>query len=208
MDIIQFADRFQNFVKLVGRVVIDVLAYFVFLILWELIFALIYQALGVGKGKQLTIFDYLSNSWVMSTKGSDSLISENYWLIDDRSVYEAFVDRDQTAIYSYIMTNIVNTVKYINQVYLKIIMFAFLIAMIKGTFDTIKKLEVPNKYMSRCDMNQTSFNIYRWIPLATTFETDLVVVSAHFADSIEINVNKDEIWRQKVEKNMKTMAND
>jgi hypothetical protein len=71
-------------------------------------------------------------------------------------------------------------------------MFAFLIAMIKGTFDTIKKLEVPNKYHSRCEMNQVSYNFFRRFPyLGTTFETDLIVVSAYFADPIEINLKKD-----------------
>ena len=37
------------------------------------------------------------------------------------------------------------------------------------------------------------------------FETDLVVVSGHFADPIEI-LKKDEIWRKKVEKSIQNVA--
>ena len=82
-------------------------------------------------------------------------------------------------------------------------MFGFLIAMIKGTFDRIKKEEVSNKYVSRCEMNQVSYNFYRKVPFNVDFETDLVVVSGLFADPIEINLKADEIWRKKVEQDIK-----
>ena len=78
-------------------------------------------------------------------------------------------------------------------------MFGFLIAMIKGTFDRIKKAEIANKYVSRCIMNQDSYNFYRKVPFVVDFETDLVVVSGLFSDPIEINLKKDVIWRKKVE---------
>ena len=105
---------FQNFVKLVGHVIVDVSAYIFFLVLWVLIFAFFYQALGVGKGKGLTIFDYLGDSWTMSTKGDDDLISDNYWIIDDRTIASAIEDRNMNSFLSYFMTNFVSTVRYIN----------------------------------------------------------------------------------------------
>ena len=81
-------------------------------------------------------------------------------------------------------------------------MFGFLIAMIKGTFDRIKKAEIANKYVSRCIMNQDSYNFYRKVPFVVDFETDLVVVSGHFADPIEINLGKENIWKKNIEKNI------
>lgn len=78
-------------------------------------------------------------------------------------------------------------------------MFGFLIAMIKRTFDRGYHDEVSNKYMSRCEMNQVSYNFYRIIPFNVDFETDLVVVSGLFADPIEINLGEDEIWRKDIE---------
>ena len=85
-------------------------------------------------------------------------------------------------------------------------MFGFLLAMIKGTFDRIKHDEVSNKYRSRCEMNQVSYNFYRTIPFMVDFETDLVVVSGHFADPIEINLKEDEIWRKNVDKKLENMT--
>ena len=70
-------------------------------------------------------------------------------------------------------------------------MFGFLIAMIKNTYDRNEKQKVTNKYASRCDMNQVSFNFFRKLPFSQTFETDLVVVSAHFNDPVEINIKNE-----------------
>ena len=100
--------------KLVGHVIIDVAAYIFFLVLWVLIFAFFYQALGVGKGQGLTIFDYLGDSWTMSTKGGDSLLSDDYWILDDRSVSSALEEVNTNDFLSYLMSNFVSTVKYIN----------------------------------------------------------------------------------------------
>jgi len=66
-------------VELVGQVLIDVMAYFFFLILWVLIFAFFYQSLGVGIGQNMTIFAYLSDSWEMSTKNDKGVIKLDYW---------------------------------------------------------------------------------------------------------------------------------
>lgn len=111
MDIIQYTSLFQNFVKLVAHVIVDVSAYLFFLILWVLIFAFFYQALGVGKGQDLSIFDYLSDSWTMSTKGGDNL-SSDYWIIGDKENHDD--DYNKLIVYSHIMTNFVSAVKYIN----------------------------------------------------------------------------------------------
>jgi hypothetical protein len=91
-----------------------VAAYIFFLVLWVLIFAFFYQALGVGKGQGLTIFDYLGDSWTMSTKGDANNLSDNYWMLDDRSVSSALGDMNMDDFLSYLMTNFVSTVKYIN----------------------------------------------------------------------------------------------
>jgi len=40
------------------------------------------------------------------------------------------------------------------------------------------------------------------LPFSQTFETDLVVISAHFNDPVEINIKKDDIWRKKIEKSI------
>ena len=64
------------------------------------------------------------------------------------------------------MTKFVQTVQVINQIYLKIIMFGFLIAMIKNTYDLNEKHKITNKYASRCEMNQVSFNFFRMLPFS------------------------------------------
>lgn len=78
----------------------------------------------------------------------------------------------------------------------------FLIAMIKNTYDRNEKSKLSNKYASRCEMNQVSFNFFRMLPFSQTFETDLVVISAHFNDPVEINLKKDDIWKKKIEKSI------
>ena len=94
------------------------------------------------------------------------------------------------------MKNFVDLLIILNQVYLKIIMFGFLIAMIKGTYDKNQKAETQNKYKARCDMNQVSFNLYKKIPFTSSIETDLVVVSAHFNEYIEIINDSEELWKK------------
>ena len=54
-----FMKRFMNFVPLVYRVLKDVMAYFFFLVMWVAIFALFYQTLAVGYGRQVGVFAYL-----------------------------------------------------------------------------------------------------------------------------------------------------
>jgi hypothetical protein len=48
MDIIKFTETFSYIVALVYEVIGDVKAYFSFLVLWVVIYALFYQALGIN----------------------------------------------------------------------------------------------------------------------------------------------------------------
>ena len=89
-------------------------AYLSFLLLWVLIFAYFYRTLGVGKGQDLDIFDYLADSWTMSTNGNDDLISDNYWKIDADYISDAYGDKDLNIKLSNFMTFFVGLVKYIN----------------------------------------------------------------------------------------------
>ena len=179
----------MNFVPLVQTVLHDVLAYFFFLILWVIIFAFFYQVLSVGKESNKKAFLYLSDSWSMSTKGDDGHLTAVYWETDDKDLYYT----------SLFMTTSIELITVINQVYLKIIMFGFLIAMIKNTYDRNSKQYHQNKYSSRCEMNQVSYNIYKRLPFTSTFETDLVVVSAYFAEPIDIITDNDDIWKKSIE---------
>ena len=84
MDIIIFIDAFQNIVMLVQEVIGDVVAYFFFLILWVIIFAFFYQALGINvgdlsDGKKSNIMGYISGAWAVSTKGTSDLLASSYW---------------------------------------------------------------------------------------------------------------------------------
>ena len=58
---------------LVQEVIGDVLAYFSFLILWVVIFAFFYQALGINMGGNnnggTALMAYLSGAWDVSTQG-------------------------------------------------------------------------------------------------------------------------------------------
>jgi len=60
---------------LVQEVIGDVYVYFLFLILWVVIFAFFYQALGINLGDSSTdgegggILGYLSGAWDVSTQG-------------------------------------------------------------------------------------------------------------------------------------------
>ena len=48
----------------------------------------------------------------------------------------------------------------INEIYLKIIMLSFLIAIVKKTFDTQMKIEKENIYGQRSDMNKESSTVF------------------------------------------------
>jgi len=75
------------------------MAYFFFLILWVLIFAFFYQSLGVGIGQNMTIIEYLGDSWEMSTKNDKGVIKLDYWKVEE--------DREDLKFYSWAMTKIV-----------------------------------------------------------------------------------------------------
>ena len=86
MDIIRYLDTFSYIVQLVSVVIIEVKNYFLFLILWVIMFAFFYQAVGVIDGESgdassnpnHNIFKYVSTSWKMSTKGNP-YIGSLYW---------------------------------------------------------------------------------------------------------------------------------
>jgi hypothetical protein len=64
------------------------------------------------------------------------------------------------------MYQIIMVIQMFDEVYLKIIMLSFLIAIIKGAFDKQNKAEIENKYADRVKMNvqyahnQRLFGIY------------------------------------------------
>ena len=67
-----------------------------------------------------------------------------------------------------------------DEVYLKIIMLSFLIAIIKGAFDKQMKAEIENKYADRARMNMEYASNQK---LFRSFEAgDSIVVSAHIED--------------------------
>lgn len=65
-----------------------------------------------------------------------------------------------------------------NEIYLKIIMLSFLIAIVKKTFDTQMKIEMENKYSLRCAMNKESSTAFNMIGLLD--QQDMFVLSAQF----------------------------
>ena len=132
MDIIIFMDTFQNIVMLVVDVVKEVSAFFAFLILWVIIFALFYQSLGInvtGGIKTNTITSYLKSSWDISILGHSKIMKS-----DLATQYWSSTNNDNV-VYSSSMILLIRIIQFINQLYLKIIMFGFLIAMINNTYD-------------------------------------------------------------------------
>jgi len=93
----------------------------------------------------------------------------------------------------------------INQIYLKIIMFGFLISLIKNTFDRNNLKKEHNRYIQRCEMNQVSYNIYRLIPLVSIFDTDLVVISAYFENKIEFIKDASKLFRKQTKSQIKEL---
>jgi len=81
------------------------------------------------------------------------------------------------------MDTFIMAVQILNEVYLKIIMLSFLIAIVKKSFDNQMKSEVQNRYNSRCDQNLESSNVMRQIGLLD--ESDILVLSATFEDFAE-----------------------
>jgi hypothetical protein len=164
-------------VLLVIDVVGDVKNYFIFLIIWIFMFSFFYRALGIKTESEIGIDSQeweqiFKSSWEMSTRG-DAFFDHTYWSSLE-SANPGWV---------FLIVHFCVLIETINQVYLKIIMFGFLIAMIKSTYDNNNKNKLKNGYVQRCGMNQFSYSLYRLIPLIGKKETDLVVVSAYFSDT-------------------------
>jgi len=62
-----------------------------------------------------------------------------------------------------------------NEIYLKIIMLSFLIAIVKKTFDTQMKIEKQNIYEQRSDMNKESSTVFNQIGLLE--QQDMFILS-------------------------------
>ena len=131
----------------------------------------------------------------MSTKGNTDIASL-YWQ----------QERFEGTFASYFMHYFIIVMTFINQVYLQIIMFSFLIAMVKRTFDEQTKFRAEMKLSQRCAMNQASHNLYFKIPFTVPHQTDLIVIQANFP---KVHDEDDEIKKLKsqietIQKEMKT----
>jgi hypothetical protein len=107
-----FIDAFQNIVMLIQKVFSDVLAYFSFLVSWVLIFAFVYQALGItikdSDNQDNTIMEYLAGAWTLSTTGTSDELASSYWS----------TEISELAHYSNGMGYFIAFITWINQVYL------------------------------------------------------------------------------------------
>ena len=123
MELVRFERNLGNLVKLVGAVVYDVRYFFVFIILNICMFALFYISLGYKIVDEVDIEDfsyytYIIESWKIATKGSSPNL-HSFW--------------DSTEDFRFV-ENILMIVTILNEIYLKIIMMSFLIAVVKTTF--------------------------------------------------------------------------
>ena len=137
-------------------------------------FTLFYQVLGFETDRNLdemSLWQYFIISWKVATKGSDKTIT-SFWQSQSTS-------SDHSEDYGF-MDTFIMAVQILNEVYLKIIMLSFLIAIVKKSFDNQMKSEVQNRYNSRCDQNLESSNVMRQIGLLE--ESDILVLSAQFED--------------------------
>jgi hypothetical protein len=125
--------------------------------------------------------DYIAKAWEMTTKGDAGIYSEFWALGGDTHNY----------YYKQFMIYFIHLVKLTNELYLKTIMFGFLIAMIKTTYDKNVKNRMQNMYTQRCEMNQYSYHLYRAFPFVDIYESDLFVISAHFESNPEVKQKQD-----------------
>ena len=63
-----------------------------------------------------------------------------------------------------------------NEIYLKIIMLSFLIAICDNTFASQMLIETQNKYQQRCEMNKESCSVLKWLGLLD--QQDMFILSA------------------------------
>jgi len=168
MELVRFNAGMGMLVKLVSSVLRDVGNLFLFLCLWICLFALLYVALGyqtVGTPlDELGYWNYFIISWKVATKGSN----HNY---ANPSIWQ------QKSSLSF-MDHLIMVLEIFNEIYLKIIILSFLIAIVKKSFDTQMKSATQNNYKQRCDMNKESSSMFRQVGLLQ--ETDVLVLSAQF----------------------------
>ena len=113
----------------------------------------------------------------MSTRGVNNL-SSDYWK----------TGREEDKNWTFFMVHFCDMIETVNLVYLKIIMFSFLIAIINTTYRTSDANKQRNHFVQRCGMNQYSYQLCRLLPFIYKNETDLMVVSAFFNDQKDDNV--------------------
>ena len=87
-------------------------------------FSLFYLVIGFEENSTglLSLYDYFIESWEVSTKGSKHDVT-SIWVRESQSEYG-------------FMNIIIMILQISNEIYLKIIMLSFLIAIIKKSFDT------------------------------------------------------------------------
>ena len=76
------------------------------------------------------------------------------------------------------MDHIIMVLQILNEVYLKIIVLSFLIAVVGRSFATQMKTAIQNQYQQRCEMNNESAIAMRLIGLLQ--ESEVLVLSAQF----------------------------
>jgi hypothetical protein len=105
-------------------------------------------------------WDYFIESWKIATKGSRTKIS---------SVWSKSGDWENLGEFLMVLT-------ILNEIYLKIIMLSFLIAIVKKTFDNQMKIEKQNFYDMRSSMNTESSTVFNQLGLLD--QQDMFILSA------------------------------
>jgi hypothetical protein len=129
MELVRFNAAMGALVKLVSAVLREVRNLFIFLCLWICLFALFYANLAYQPLKialdDMKYWNYFVTSWKIATKGS----FHNY---NAPSIW------DQSGSLSF-MDHLVMILEILNEIYLKIIILSFLIAIVKKSYDTQMK---------------------------------------------------------------------
>jgi hypothetical protein len=155
MDLIRFNPDMGKLVSLVFAVLHDVRWLFTFLMLNIIQFAFYYLSLGYQLTKEGSLKDkpvyweYFIESWKIATKGSYTEIS-SVWSESKNPKYEPLQDG-------------LMVLTILNEIYLKIIILSFLIAVVGKTFKTQGEIEKQTFYEQRCDMNKECSNVYNQI---------------------------------------------
>ena len=124
MELVRFNPKMGQLVKLVVAVLFDVKDLFLFMCFWIFMFSLLYYTMGYQIANdrlvdQETLWDYVITSWKVATKGSAHKSVISFWDADED--YE-------------FMQHIIMMMQIINEIYIKIIMLSFLIALVNKSF--------------------------------------------------------------------------